>query len=387
MTSNTGSATSASTFSLGKLLGTAVVAAIGGAIVCHLLCRPSASAHAPNNKSTSRELPRHGGTTTTTTTTTTTAAAVSNTSTSTNSARHGAGTAAVAHKEVHPHQPRAPNPLETSPPVIARVLRFASRDAGRLVQLATVSSAWAGTARSSHCLALFRDLMHRRRDLVSQLAEYGAVWMLAQSIAAMKQEHAHQKQQQQQQHAVGGHGGHVVGSVSDALNRADPDWGYTPVMSAARSGRVNVLKMMVHDEGASVASRDHMGRTAAMFAAEMGHADALQIVLDGGGAIDATDRDGWTPAMFASANGRLSALQLLVRKSANLHLRDAVGYTALTLAVSRHHKECAKLLLTSGCELTHQECVDLNIPVRADIASALSSPTHTHRQSPNASFG
>jgi ankyrin repeat protein len=71
--------------------------------------------------------------------------------------------------------------------------------------------------------------------------------------------------------------------------------------------------------------------TALIWAAEMGRADCVRLLLDGGAQKEAADKLRRTALILAASNGHADCLRLLVGNGADQEAKDNLGRTALTL--------------------------------------------------------
>ena len=79
-------------------------------------------------------------------------------------------------------------------------------------------------------------------------------------------------------------------------------WGQTPLMIAARYGRINVCQLLLAHK-ASVDAKDKDGWNPLMYAASYGHTDLCQLLLDHGASVDAKTRYGVTSLKLAANDG------------------------------------------------------------------------------------
>ena len=135
----------------------------------------------------------------------------------------------------------------------------------------------------------------------------------------------------------------------DAAN----DVGYTPLMAAARTYRVDVVAFLLRS-GADVRRQSEDGHTPLHWSVgspsgetpEAPHiqAECVQMLLQHGAIVDATKHSGGTPLMSAAWFGCAPSVACLLRAGADPTLRDNSGRTAEDLARQRNHNEIASLL-------------------------------------------
>jgi ankyrin repeat protein len=124
--------------------------------------------------------------------------------------------------------------------------------------------------------------------------------------------------------------------------------GATPLHYAARSGRLEVIDLMLSNVSGQVSnvhatterainSGFGMGETALHMAATHGHVSVCSAILDAGALIDATTSEGWTPLLFAAQAGHMTTVDFLVARGANLLHRTSNGRSLLVRARAHAH--------------------------------------------------
>eukprot|EP00976_Prorocentrum_cordatum_P111675 1195408-Prorocentrum_minimum.AAC.1 len=63
----------------------------------------------------------------------------------------------------------------------------------------------------------------------------------------------------------------------------------------------------------------------------------MELLLVCGAEVEASDEEGWTALMYAADTGHAQAVQLLRRAGAQQEVSDAEGRTAVDLAVGGEH--------------------------------------------------
>ena len=144
-----------------------------------------------------------------------------------------------------------------------------------------------------------------------------------------------------------------------------------PVMAAARSGNVEVMKLLLARGGDPNAKEPARGQTALMWAVAERHADVARVLVENGadvyaktitvrspgprgggsGAGGATNgANGFTPLLFAVRVGDLDSVRLLVDAGADVNDAAGDGLSALVLATVRAHVGVATFLLDNGAD-------------------------------------
>jgi ankyrin repeat protein len=173
----------------------------------------------------------------------------------------------------------------------------------------------------------------------------------------------------------------------------DPDTtdagGETALMTAARTGAVPALRLLL-DRGAAVDAREpEFQQTALMIAVRENHGPAVDLLIRAGASLDARTRTGPTPAfvppckgtgcgsegvginrgglpdrgrraevkggmtplLYAARDGRVDVARLLVAAGADLELGDGNGIRPLLMAALNGQVAVARLLVEKGADV------------------------------------
>jgi len=185
------------------------------------------------------------------------------------------------------------------------------------------------------------------------------------------------------------HSGDVVG-VKEVLDsgRVDPDCrdqdGTTPLMLAARNGRVKVVSLLL-DEEANPNVRKVTGVMAIFLASVGGYLDIVTKLVESGSDVDPQSQEGGTPLMAAAQAGHLDVVEKLLLSGANHNACMWDGANALFLAAQNDHSRIVKHLLTIpgvqvnqqrrdgatplwiAAQMGHEDCVRLLLRGGADV--------------------
>jgi ankyrin repeat protein len=145
----------------------------------------------------------------------------------------------------------------------------------------------------------------------------------------------------------------LIGRLLDAgadPNTVLPD-GETVLMTAARTGTVDAVKVLLA-RGANVDAREpSKGQTALMWAAAENNATVIKVLAEAGADIRAQSNTGrFTPLMFAVRAGHLEATRALLDAGANVNTTLPDGTSPLVVAVINAHYELAGFLLEKGAD-------------------------------------
>lgn len=122
---------------------------------------------------------------------------------------------------------------------------------------------------------------------------------------------------------------------------------YTPVLvSAAESGRVEVVRLLLDTPTVDVNEGDESLWTALMSAIENRHVEIVRLLLDAPNIdVNARDRRLWTALMFAAYGGNKVIVRLLLAAPGiNVNAHGRWGKTAVDLARERGFDEIVQLL-------------------------------------------
>jgi len=142
------------------------------------------------------------------------------------------------------------------------------------------------------------------------------------------------------------------------------------LMTAARTGNAEVLRMLIARGADANARESSLGETALMWAAAENHPEAVRALMEHGadpntrsdqlvypkdrfgleGVTTILPHGGWTALMYAARQGSLESARALAEMGADLNLADPDGTTALELAILNGHYDTAALLTEKGAD-------------------------------------
>jgi ankyrin repeat protein len=139
--------------------------------------------------------------------------------------------------------------------------------------------------------------------------------------------------------------------------------GETPLMAAARTGRVEAVSLLLERGSDPNATESYQGQTALMWAAAEGHANVVALLLDSGAdpnasanVSDLTERSmradfptgGFTAAMWAAREGHEATLQALADGGADFSLLNGDNASAMSIAIVNDRFDLAARMLAMG---------------------------------------
>ena len=89
------------------------------------------------------------------------------------------------------------------------------------------------------------------------------------------------------------------------------NWGWTPLILAARIGHTEIAQLLIAAAGVDVNARCNLSRTALIWAAKNGHTEIAQLLIAAGADLNARDCLGETALMSAEAGEHTKIAQLL----------------------------------------------------------------------------
>ncbi len=145
------------------------------------------------------------------------------------------------------------------------------------------------------------------------------------------------------------------------INAAESQFGTTPVMTAARLGKAQIVSVLLkHKAQVDVAGKD--GFTALASAASEGHLDTVRLLLEAGASIDAGSKDSISPLWMAVQQGHKDVAKLLIEKGADLKTpRGPPNQMATPLhgAAMIGDIDSAALMLTAGASINSRDWASL----------------------------
>jgi uncharacterized protein len=127
---------------------------------------------------------------------------------------------------------------------------------------------------------------------------------------------------------------------SDNLSAPQADGRFTPLMRAAKEGRLDIVEELLA-LGVDIAVTNADGCNALWLACYNGSHAIIERLIAAGIDIDLQNGNGASALMYVSSNSKPDLVKLLLEKGANPKLRNFDDFSALDLAAS---VECLKLL-------------------------------------------
>src|SRR5262249_32573378 len=147
--------------------------------------------------------------------------------------------------------------------------------------------------------------------------------------------------------------------------------GETPLMTCARSGSADAVRLLVEYGAAVNAQEPKQSQTALMWAAAERHPDAVKALIDAHADLKAASKQGFTAIHFAARVGDLESVNLLLAAGVDMNIltqtadgatnrvtsqlgipktQGTIGYTPLLVAVVRGQVDLALYLLDHGAD-------------------------------------
>ncbi|GMF67476.1 unnamed protein product [Aspergillus oryzae] len=130
--------------------------------------------------------------------------------------------------------------------------------------------------------------------------------------------------------------------------------GKTPLSWAAMLGHAAVVELLV-EQGALIDSEDSYNRTPLMLSLENGKDAVAKLLINKGATIDRKDEFGNTPLSNAARWGFETITKILLEKGAPVDPVDNMGRTPLSWAAEEGHDAVAKVLIDNGASLDSNE--------------------------------
>lgn len=130
------------------------------------------------------------------------------------------------------------------------------------------------------------------------------------------------------------------GFAADNLSALQADGRFTPLMRAAKEGRLEIVEELLL-RGADLSVTNTDGCNALWLACYNGSHAILETLIAAGIDIDRQNGNGASALMYVSSNSKPDLVKLLLAKGANPTLKNFDDFTALDLAAS---VDCLRLL-------------------------------------------
>eukprot|EP00931_Biecheleriopsis_adriatica_P064779 TRINITY_DN3947_c0_g3_i1.p1 TRINITY_DN3947_c0_g3~~TRINITY_DN3947_c0_g3_i1.p1 ORF type:complete len:1024 (+),score=185.40 TRINITY_DN3947_c0_g3_i1:82-3153(+) len=137
------------------------------------------------------------------------------------------------------------------------------------------------------------------------------------------------------------------GQRKGKINRQDPDFSWTSVLTACSDGDEKELKRL-EDLGGLLQVTCNAGNGPMHCGARNGHVAIVKFLLAKRLNPDIPNNRGWTPLHWASMNGHAEVVLTLVKAACNARAADHDGRTPLMWASRHGHVEIVKRLLMAG---------------------------------------
>ena len=136
----------------------------------------------------------------------------------------------------------------------------------------------------------------------------------------------------------------------------NPQIGQTDLMGAAYYGDAEEIALILALP-CDIDAQDHHGFTALMFAAMMGHTEAVQCLIEHGAALELlSPSDRYTALMHAVRGGHTATVKALLQAKADpdVHQNDSTFDTPLTLAASCGFLPIVRVLVGAGADVSRR---------------------------------
>ena len=126
--------------------------------------------------------------------------------------------------------------------------------------------------------------------------------------------------------------------------------GIPVLMTAARTGNVDTVKLLLTHGTDVNAKEPARGQTAMMWAIAEKHSEVARLLIDHGADVNARSTSGFTPLLFAAQQGDLDSARMLLEAGAKVNDASPADGSALVVATHSGHEAFALLLLTKGAD-------------------------------------
>ena len=140
-------------------------------------------------------------------------------------------------------------------------------------------------------------------------------------------------------------------SIKTDLNAPLDEKGNTYLHNASSKNFTRVIALLI-ESGALVDKPILDGDTALGMAANLGHVEAVELLISLGADVNYQSPDGSvTPLMDSCINGHIDVVKSLIKHEANLNISDGLSQNALTIAIHKRYFDIAKILINAGIDI------------------------------------
>ena len=123
--------------------------------------------------------------------------------------------------------------------------------------------------------------------------------------------------------------------------------GFTPLLAAAQRGHTLVCELLLDKSNADIEESESRGNTALNLAAHHCHVNTVALLLSKGANVNTRDKLGFTPLLSAAQIGHIGVCELLLANGCGLEEREPdTQYTALHYAAIYGYQSLIQLLLS-----------------------------------------
>jgi ankyrin repeat protein len=126
----------------------------------------------------------------------------------------------------------------------------------------------------------------------------------------------------------------------DKLSASQADGRFTPLMRAAKEGRLDIVEELL-ELGVDIAVTNADGCNALWLACYNGSHEIIETLIAAGIDLDRQNGNGASALMYVASNSKPDLVKLLLDKGANARLKNFDDFSALDLAAS---VACLRLL-------------------------------------------
>jgi ankyrin repeat protein len=144
----------------------------------------------------------------------------------------------------------------------------------------------------------------------------------------------------------------------------------TPLNHAANIGNADAIEVLL-DRGANINARKKFGYSSLDLTAIKGNFKAMELLLEHNADIGPNKGDNnTTPLHYAVIKGEWNVIELLIKHGANINAKDNSGTAPIMLAAKKKNVEVMKLLAENGAEISDNIIAEAN-NIRANLGEEL----------------
>ena len=146
----------------------------------------------------------------------------------------------------------------------------------------------------------------------------------------------------------------ILAARPDDICLVNPE-GLPPLAQACQEGDLEIVELLLQENGVDINEGDASGNTPLHFAAGKGRNDIIGLLISHKATVNAVNSHGDTPLFWAVGNNHINSAKLLLEHGAEIDHYDEYGWDPLHLAAYKRYREMAGILIEKGVEINTRD--------------------------------